>query len=161
MSRWVLFIRLWCLCCGCPGSGSTKTRVSAIWYVFLAAGCARKSLPHANWRLLVTLPTPDICGTALQTKWTVSATVFGVLVWQHNEYAAWAVIGAVVSSFICKVRPAAPCDGPGTTVHAHWSSPAASSRIWASNTLVLSIPQHAAVQRGVCMESVCTSLLTR
>eukprot|EP00878_Enallax_costatus_P010240 GHUV01010690.1.p1 GENE.GHUV01010690.1~~GHUV01010690.1.p1 ORF type:complete len:299 (+),score=103.24 GHUV01010690.1:436-1332(+) len=37
------------------------------------------------------------------TKWTVSAAVFGVLVWQHNEFAAWAVIGAVLSSFICKV----------------------------------------------------------
>ncbi|WIA11742.1 hypothetical protein OEZ85_011837 [Tetradesmus obliquus] len=37
------------------------------------------------------------------TKWTVSATVFAVLLWQHNEYAAWCVVGAVFSAFLCKV----------------------------------------------------------
>ncbi|KAF6265813.1 hypothetical protein COO60DRAFT_763421 [Scenedesmus sp. NREL 46B-D3] len=37
------------------------------------------------------------------TKWTVSATVFAVLLWQHNEYAAWCVVGAVVSAVLCKV----------------------------------------------------------
>jgi hypothetical protein len=39
-----------------------------------------------------------------QTKWTVSATVFAVLLWQHNEYAAWCVVGAVFFAFLCKVR---------------------------------------------------------
>jgi hypothetical protein len=39
----------------------------------------------------------------LKTKWTVSATVFAVLLWQHNEYAAWCVVGAVFSAFLCKV----------------------------------------------------------
>lgn len=37
------------------------------------------------------------------TKWTVSAAVLAVLLWQHNEYAAWCVVGAVLSSFLCKV----------------------------------------------------------
>lgn len=29
--------------------------------------------------------------------------MLAVLLWQHNEYAAWCVVGAVLSSFLCKV----------------------------------------------------------
>eukprot|EP00775_Hariotina_reticulata_P007501 gene7501-7711_t len=39
----------------------------------------------------------------VQTKWVVSAVVTGVLLWQHNAAAAWCVVGAVFSSFLCKV----------------------------------------------------------
>ena len=39
----------------------------------------------------------------VQTKWAVSGLVFVVLVAAHNEWAAWAVVGAVLSSFLCKV----------------------------------------------------------
>lgn len=37
------------------------------------------------------------------TKWAVSGIVFVVLLAAHNEWAAWAVVGAVLSSFLCKV----------------------------------------------------------
>jgi dolichyldiphosphatase len=37
------------------------------------------------------------------TKWVVSAAVMAVLLAARNEWAAWAVVGAVASSFLCKV----------------------------------------------------------
>jgi len=39
----------------------------------------------------------------MQTKWVVSGLVFVILMAAHNEWAAWAVVGAVLSSFVCKV----------------------------------------------------------
>ncbi|KAI8464264.1 MAG: hypothetical protein J3K34DRAFT_120836 [Monoraphidium minutum] len=36
------------------------------------------------------------------TKWVVAGLVGVVLVAAHNEWAAWAVVGAVLSSFLCK-----------------------------------------------------------
>ncbi|KAF8071016.1 LPPE2 [Scenedesmus sp. PABB004] len=36
------------------------------------------------------------------TKWAVSTAVLAVLLWHRNAAAAWAVLGAVASSFLCK-----------------------------------------------------------
>ncbi len=51
------------------------------------------------------------------TKWVVSGAVAGVLVWLRNEHAAWAVLGAVLSSFVCKLlKHAINQERPGTAV---------------------------------------------
>lgn len=61
-----------------------------------AMHCARRALPVLTWACPA--------ASAAQTKWVVSAAVFVVLVWQRNEHTAWCVVGAVMSSFLCKVR---------------------------------------------------------
>lgn len=60
----------------------------------------------------------------VQTKWAVSATVFAVLLWQHNEYAAWCVVGAVFSSFVCKVGCSPQQLVPGDSALPAWQVPA-------------------------------------
>lgn len=36
------------------------------------------------------------------TKWGVSGLVCLVLLWRHDRFAAWCVLGSILSSFVCK-----------------------------------------------------------
>lgn len=79
-------------------------------------------LPFETCQAVDRSHSPCLPATYLQTKWTVSATVLAVLLWQHNEYAAWCVMGAVLSSLLCKVSTddaACVCRRPGTPCQAH------------------------------------------
>eukprot|EP00877_Chromochloris_zofingiensis_P004148 jgi/Chrzof1/13734/Cz08g10040.t1_PAP[v5.2] len=73
--------------------------------------CSTKLLPHSDGAYYTPHKRPKVHGHALKvlsvindmTKWVVSAVVFATLLWHHNEHAAWCVVGAILSSFICKV----------------------------------------------------------
>lgn len=85
------------------------------------------------------------------TKWVVSAAVMAVLLAARNEWAAWAVVGAVASSFLCKVLkrainesrpPSARKKDPGMP------SSHANSLNFLSAYAALSLRQHAAGSNG-------------
>ena len=42
------------------------------------------------------------------TKWTVSLVAGGTLLWRHDIYVTWCLLGSILAVFLCKVTASTP-----------------------------------------------------